>query len=88
MSASMSMGQLGDLLKVALQQNSPFNSRGDRPTVKYIDPHIDLRNGQCFSVTFRGFGSENHFYVGNDQIKNPKSLYDRCITYLENGEIT
>lgn len=88
MSDAMTMTQLGQLLKHALENNSPFTAGREKKVVKYVDPHIDLRDGRCFSITFRGFGTEQSFYVMNEQRENPKSLYDRCMTYLETGEVT
>jgi hypothetical protein len=88
MSEAMTMTQLGEVIKHAKAHNCPFDANRGVPIVKYIDPHIDNRDGKCFSILFRGFGAEHHFYIMNEHIDNPKSLYDRCITYLSTGEIT
>ena len=87
MSEAMTLTQLGDVIKHARQHNSPFSPRSSCPVVKYIDPHIDNRDGRCFSIVFRGYGTEQAFYVTNEHRDNPKSLYDRCMTYLQSGEI-
>ena len=85
----MSLPQLDTLLRHVYCYNSPVTPlREGRPVIKYIDPHIDNRTGTCFSITFRGFGSSTVFYTSNEQAENPKSLYDRCMTYVKTGEIT
>ena len=88
MSKSMTMTELGDVIKHLRKNNSPFDGARGRPVVKYVDPHIDNRDGMCFSITFRGFGTEHNFTVTNEHINNNKSLYDRCICYLNIGEIS
>jgi hypothetical protein len=88
MSEAMNMTQLGEVIKHARQHNCPFDAARGLPIIKYIDPHIDNRDGKCFSITFRGFGTEQQFYTVNEQRENPKSLYDRCLTYLETGQVT
>lgn len=87
MSASMTMQELGDIIKHAYVNNSPLNSKIG-PTVKYIDPCIDNRDGRCFAVTFRGFGDGVQFHTVNEQRSNSKSLFQRCMTYLDCGEVT
>lgn len=84
MSESMTMTQLGDVIRVAREKNNPFTHIMEPPVVKYIDPHIDNRDGRCFSITFRGFGTDNTFYVVNEQRENPKSLYERCMNLPRN----
>jgi hypothetical protein len=83
MSAAMSFQEFGNLLKYIANNNSPINHtiRGT-PTVKYVDPHMDMRTNTVFSVKLRGFGSEAEFYVMNEARDIPESLYDRIMTYL------
>ena len=87
MSAAMSMTQLGEVIKHARTNNSPMYGSGG-PVVKYVDPHIDNRTGDCFSITFRGYGGEQAFYIMNEHRDNPKSLFERCMTYLNTGRIS
>ena len=72
---SMSMQQLVDVLKFALQNNSPMLCKPNRK-VKYVDPVIDLRDGRCFSVKFRTYGGT---FVFNSQTAD---LYDECMQFL------
>lgn len=89
MSRSMTMTELSSLVKLIGEQNSPFTARGDRPSIKYVDPHIDMRTMDCFSLQFRGFGSDDiTFHVCNEHRENPRSLFERCVRYLETGEVT
>lgn len=81
------MKELGDVILHAIKFNSP-TVRSSGPTIKYIDPHIDCRDGSCFSITFRKYGSEQVFSTTNENIENPNSLYDRCMKFLTTGEIT
>lgn len=54
--------------------------------VKYVDPHFDMRTGTCFAITFRGFGWDKVLHTQNEEIDNPKSLYDRCMDFLDGKE--
>lgn len=87
MSKSMSMQELGDLIKFIKKNNCPFDAPRGAVIIKYLDPHIDNRDGQCFSITFRGFGTEHNFSITNEHINNPKSLFERCMLYATTGEI-
>ena len=88
MSKSMTMTELGNLIKYIHKNNCPFGAARMVPIVKYIDPHIDNRSGECFSITFRGFCTDTNFSVTNEHISNPIDLYDRCMTYVNTGKIT
>lgn len=89
MSKSMQIEELQSLLQYIYENNSPFARKTKRgqPVVKYVDPHIDMRTGHCFSVVLRRFGGENvSFYTGNEFIECNVSLYDRIMHYLETGD--
>lgn len=78
MSKSMSMTELGKVLKFA---------RESKQGVHYIDPVIDNRAGECFSITFRGLNRVS-FNSASSPRTEMKSLHDRCMTYLSTGEVT
>lgn len=82
MSRSMTMQELGDIIKLTKKEHCPFTANRCKKIVKYIDPVIDNRDGTCFVIKFRGYGWEETLYTQNDQINNPKSLYERCIDFL------
>jgi hypothetical protein len=88
MSAPMTLQELGDLIKFVHKNNCPFGAARMVPIIKYIDPHIDNRDGKCFSITFRGFGTDHNFSITNEHISNPKSLLERCMHYATTGNIT
>ena len=82
MSNPMTRTELGDLLKHISAEHSPFGARGGR-TVKYVDPHIDMRDFKCFSITLRGFSYEQHFHTQNECRDLPESLYTRVMDWLD-----
>lgn len=85
MSAAMTMTELGDLLRHIHAEHSPFARAGGR-AVKYVDPHIDMRDFKCFAITFRGWGSDATFHTQNECRDLPDSLFDRCMAWLDGGE--
>ena len=87
MSASMNFYQLSNLLDYIHDNNSPLTARSGRRVVKYVDPHIDMRDGMCFSITFRTYSGNVNFNTTNENRDDPKSLYDRCIDWLNSGTI-
>lgn len=87
MSANMNLYQLSNLLDFIYDNNSPLNARSGRRVVKYVDPHIDMRDGMCFSVTFRTYSGYINFNTTNENRDDPKSLYDRCIEWLNSATI-
>lgn len=78
----MTMTELGDLLKHISSDHSPFDPRKGK-TVKYVDPHIDMRDFKCFAITLRGFSYEEIFHTQNECSDLPESLYDRVMTWLD-----
>lgn len=82
MSQAMSFTALKTLLIYVQQNHSPFNVRSGKRIIKYVDPHIDMRTAECFSITFRTYGGEFSFYTTNEFRDDPKSLFDRCIEWL------
>lgn len=90
MNKNMTLIDLANLLNYIYMYHSPLSSlaaRSGRRTVKYVDPHIDMRTGECFSVTFRTYGGEFNFYTTNEERDNPKSLFQRCMDWLNSDTI-
>lgn len=87
MSANMDLYSLHKLLAFIRENNSPFTTSKGRRVVKYVDPHIDMRDGMCFSITFRTYSGHVNFNTTNENRDDPKSLYDRCIDWLNSGTI-
>lgn len=87
MSANMNFYQLSNLLDYVYDNNSPFTAAKGRRVVKYVDPHIDMRDGMCFSITFRTYSGYINFNTTNENRDDLKSLYDRCIEWLNSGTI-
>lgn len=86
MSRPMDMKEFAALVNFIKKHHSPFSTEppasGSRKTIKYIDPHIDMRSFTCFSISFRGFGGEKNFNCQNECMELPESLYERCMTWL------
>lgn len=78
----MSMKELGRLLEHIRKEHSFCLQRKGR-SVKYIDPHIDTRTWHCFAITFRGGCEEITLHTQNECRDLPKSLYDRCMQWLD-----
>jgi hypothetical protein len=81
----MSLQEFAAVLNFARKNNGPFVHRGlgNKPCVKYIDQHIDLRSDTVFSITFRGFGGETLLHCQNECRDLKESLFERCMTYLK-----
>lgn len=86
MSQAMSLKELGNLLHLIESNYAPFTKNGFTGCVKYIDPHIDMRNSKCFALTLRGYGWEKVFHTQNECRELPDSLYDRVVYFLETGK--
>lgn len=82
MSANMDLYSLYKLLAFIRENNSPFTASKGRRVVKYVDPHIDMRDGMCFSITFRTYSGYINFNTTNENRDDPKSLFNRCIEWL------
>jgi len=83
MSANMTLTDLANLLNYVHMWHSPFAAGSGRKSIKYVDPHIDMRDGKCFSITFRTYGGEFNFNTTNENRNNPKSLLKRCTDWLD-----
>lgn len=83
MSANMTLIDLANLLDFIYSYHSPFTAGSRRRMVKYVDPHIDMRTGECFSITFRTYGGEFNFNTTNENRDNPKNLFQRCMDWLD-----
>jgi len=82
MSAPMTLVELGELIRHINAYHSPANSPRGRRVVKYIDPHIDNRDGKCFSIGLRGYGWEQLFHTQNECRDLPESLQQRVLAFL------
>ena len=87
MSANMDLYSLYRLMELVHKKHSPLNARSGRKVVKYVDPHVDMRDGMCFSITFRTYSGEFNFNTTNENRENPKSLYIRCVEWLNSDII-
>ena len=83
----MNLVTLANLLDFIQMYHSPLAARSGRKVVKYVDPHIDMRDGMCFSITCRTYSGYINFNTTNENRDDPKSLYDRCIERLNSGTI-
>lgn len=83
MSRPMSPVELVRLFTYVYEHHNVGSSSDGGKIVKYVDPHFDNRTGDIFSVGFRGYGCKHTIYTSNEQVYNPRSLYDRCIQFLE-----
>lgn len=80
---SMNLVTLANLLDFIQMYHSPLAARSGKKVVKYVDPHIDMRDGRCFSITFRTYGTEVNFNTTNENRDNPKTLFARCMEWLD-----
>ena len=87
MNKDMTLTDLANLLNYIRMYRSPFTAPSGRKVVKYVDPHIDMRTGVCFAITFRTYGGEFNFYTTNEERDNPKSLFERCMDWLNSDII-
>lgn len=84
MSAPMSFKEFGDLLKYIAEHNSPLKAVYPLPSVKYVDPVMDMRTNTVFAVTLRGFGTEDKVFHTQNECRDLKqSLYERIREYLD-----
>jgi hypothetical protein len=81
----MTFAEFNLIVEFVAKECSPFsNIDKDRRTVKYIDPHFDMRTMTVYSVGFRGldFGP-TLLHVMNESRHLPDSLFDRCVAFLK-----
>jgi len=79
----MSFQEFGNLLNYIANRNSPMKAF-PRPSVKYVDPVMDMRTNSVFAVTLRGFGFEDKvFHTQNECRDLPQSLEERIREFLD-----
>lgn len=84
MSMPMTFQEFGDLVKYIQANNSPLRGRRNHPSIKYIDPHLDMRTNTVFALTLRGFGMDDVvFHTQNECRDLPQSLFERVKEYLD-----
>lgn len=83
MSRPMDFAEFQKLLDHIMKDHHPYHPKKGCKGVKYVDPHIDIRDGKVFALTFRGFGWEKTLYTQNECRDLPESLFDRCMTLLD-----
>lgn len=80
----MSFQEFADLVKYIQVNNSPMRGRRNYPSIKYVDPHLDMRFNTVFALTLRGFGMEDiTFHTQNECRDLPQSLFDRVKEFLD-----
>lgn len=85
----MSIKELGEILLYISQNNSPLRDNVDhRPSIKYVDPVIDMRNNTVFCIKLRGICVEEIFYSSNEYRYHPMTLKQRLIAFLDSGYVT
>lgn len=82
MSKPMSFQDFAEVVTYIANNNSPFNRKPNKPVVKYIDPHFDMRTNSVFAITFRGYGTETVFHTQNECRDLPETLKERIMKYL------
>jgi len=88
MNKNMTLVDLANLLSYIHMYHSPFTAdSGRKVVVKHVDPHIDMQYGECFSITFHTYCGEFKFYTTKEDRNNPKSLFQRCMDWLNSDII-
>ena len=84
MAKALLISELGELLNYVHTHHSPFRKTNQRlRTVKYVDPHIDMRTGEVFSIEFRGFFEDKVFTVVNEGRFHPDPLLTQIMSWLQ-----
>ena len=84
MSSPMSFKDLEVLLQHVYDNHSPYNNSQKGKVIKYIDPHVDMRDGKVFAISFRTFGAGEHcIHTQNECHELGESLFERCISWLK-----
>lgn len=83
MSRPMSFSEFQTLLDHIMECHGPYDKPKVGRGVKYVDPHMDMRNGKVFAITFRGFGWDQTLHTQNECRDLPDSLFDRCMAFLD-----
>jgi hypothetical protein len=79
MDNAMTMTELGELISRCRVE---FWMRTGVPSVKYVRPNIDNRDGRCFSITLEGYGWRKVLHTQNECADLPESLHTRCNAFL------
>lgn len=84
MAKALSFQELHELLNYVKQNHSPFRKTIQRVrTITYVDPHIDMRTGEVFSIEFRGFFEDKVFTVVNEGRFHPDPLLTQIMSWLQ-----
>ena len=85
MTDGMTSQELMQLIEHVHSEHSPMFLRQllERRIVKYMDPHVDMRDNCVFSVTFRGYGWEETIHTQNECRGLADSLFLRCMNFLD-----
>jgi hypothetical protein len=86
MSKPMNKDEFLMLMQHIREEHSPAQMNDFGRCVKYVDPHIDMRDGAVFAIGFRGYGWEQTLHTQNECRDLPESLYDRCMSLLDNSK--
>lgn len=79
----MTIAQLVELIEHVQSHHTIMADNRHGKHVKYIDPHIDMRTNDVFSVQFRGYGWTHSIHIVNECRDLPESLFDRCMAFLD-----
>ena len=79
----MSIAEVSDLQHYIQQNNRFCQGNPARRSVKYVVFSYDTREGCVHSVTFRGGFAETSIHCSNEARFAKKSLFDRCIAWLD-----
>jgi len=84
----MTFDELREVLDFINENNSPvYGNKKGCPTVKYVDPVIDMRDQRCFCIEFRGYvGGGITFTTVNQGRDHPLSLKERVMLYLTGND--
>ena len=89
MSKAMTFKELGQLLKHIHDRSNTDVRTSKLPPIKYVHPNIDMRTNSVFSISFRGYGTDEVVFITQNEYRNlDKSLYERCMSYLTTGDIS
>ena len=94
MSKAMTIFEFNQLVSHITEKHPPCMSKFTREAkglighgVKYIYPCFDMRDLKVFAVSFNGFSFEDkEFHTQNECRDLPESLYDRIMTWLDEGK--
>jgi len=80
----MTFPQFYSLMKYIAENNGPYGSNDQRPSVRYVDPVIDMRTMEVFAIDIRCSGSADvSFTTVNEFHNHPLSLEQRIREFLD-----